>query len=75
MKKLVVDFNNFATLDDFHNFIADELGLSSEYGRNLDALHHIAAKEDCEFEVKKGGPVLIEMQELIETVLCHDVNN
>lgn len=75
MKKLVVDFNNFVTLDEFHDFIAEKLELTSDYGRNLDALHHISENTDYEFEVKKGGPVLMEMQEIIYTILCHDDNN
>lgn len=73
MRKLTVDFNNFRTLDDFHDFIIEELELDSEYGRNLDALHRISEKSDCEFEVIKGGPVLEEMQEIIYAILCHDV--
>lgn len=73
MRKLTVDFNNFRTLDDFHDFIIEALELDSEYGRNLDALHRISEKSDCEFEVIKGGPVLEEMQEIICAILCHDV--
>lgn len=74
MRKLTVDFNNFMSLDDFHDFMIKELDLDSEYRRNLDGLHHISDKVDCEFEVIKGGPVLEEMQEIVYAILCHDVN-
>lgn len=74
MRKLTVDFNNFRTLDDFHEFMIKELCLDSDYGRNLDALHHISKNADCEFEVIKGGPVLEEMQEIVYAILCNDVS-
>ncbi|MEG0249545.1 MAG: barstar family protein [Peptostreptococcus sp.] len=75
MEKLTVDFNNLETLEEFHDFIKKNLNLSSEYGRNLEALNSVVFKSDVKFEVIKGGPILMEMQEIIADILCHDIKN
>lgn len=67
--KIVVDFNEFEDLTQFHDFIVEKLDLDENYNRNLDALHSVKENTDAEFEVIKGGKVLLEMQELIENIL------
>ncbi len=74
MKKLTIDFNNFQTLDEFHEFIMRELDLDSDYERNLDALRNISDKVDCEFEVIKGGLILEEMQEIVAAILSKNIS-
>lgn len=75
MEKLTVDFNNLETLDQFHEFIKKNLNLSSEYGGNLEALHDVVVNSNIKFEVIKGGPILMEMQEIIADLLGHNIEN
>ncbi len=74
MKKVTIDFNNFQTLDEFHEFMIRELDLDSDYGRNLEAVKELSKNSTYEYKVIKGGPVLEEMQEIIAAILSKDIN-
>ncbi|WAW14444.1 barstar family protein [Peptostreptococcus equinus] len=72
MRKITINFNNLNSIQAFHDYISKELEFSKDYNGNLDSLKNEISKLDknrIKFEVIKGGSVLNEMQELIESIL------
>lgn len=72
MRKIIINFNNLNSIGEFHEYISRELEFSNTYGANLDALNDEISSLDenkIKFEVIKGGSILNEMQELIESIL------
>lgn len=69
MEKIVVDFNELKTLDEFHDLVVEKLGLGDSYERNLCSLQKVSLDSNFSFEVIKGGPILEEMQEIISDIL------
>ena len=41
MKQIILDFKQFETKEEVHEFLSETLGFPDYYGRNLDALYDI----------------------------------
>ena len=46
MRTVVLDFRDFNTREEVHDFLASQLDFPDYYGRNLDALYDVLVSED-----------------------------
>lgn len=67
---VVLDFNNFSSIDEFHDFMIEEFDLDDSYERDIRSLKELENSFDnVKFIVIKGGSIVMEMQEIIEKIL------
>lgn len=72
MKKIVIDFKKYDSIDDFYDFIREKLDFGDEFGNNLDALNdEIGSLSGVEFKVEFGGKTPVEFQEIVEEILSN----
>lgn len=67
-----IDFNDYQTMEDFHDDIEKKLELPVYYGRNLDALHDVIgelAPESVSFDIVFGGQLPERTQHIIASIL------
>lgn len=67
---VVLDFNKFSSIDEFHDFIIEEFDLDDSYERDIRSLKELKnSLYSVKFIVIKGGSIVMEMQEIIEKIL------
>lgn len=71
--EILVDFEKFDRVEEFHEYISKKLGFPDYYGNNLDALNdEISSLSGVKFRVVKGGHIDEDIQKTIESILCQN---
>lgn len=59
MKAVMVDFHDFESAREVHEYLADHLDFPDYYGKNLDALYEVLtelSEDSCVTAVRSGKP-------------------
>ena len=57
MKKVIIDTNKLTTMEQIHDFLAEELNFPAHYGKNLDALY------DCLTDITEETEIQLTAEE------------
>lgn len=72
MDRIVFDFKEYRTIEEFHEDVIKKLALTDFYGRNLDAFNdELSSLSKSQYEVKMiyGGKISTAYQDLVYEII------